>query len=80
MRGPFEILFREFWDRYLEASRDEDVLRAAAPFFAFRGLVIASPVWYPDLPVNARRSIFRFMENVLAADRFVPGDVHRYLA
>lgn len=78
LRGPFEMLFRGFWDRYLAGSRDRGVLEAAAPFFAFRGLVIASPVWYPTLSMPVRRTLFRFIENVLAEERFDPADVNRY--
>jgi hypothetical protein len=79
LTGPFEVLFREFWDRYLAETGDRGVLETAAPFFAFRGLVIASPVWYPHLTLAVRRSLFQFVQNVLAAQRFDPGDVNRYL-
>ena len=78
LRGPFEVLFREFWDRYVASSKDKAVMETAAPFFAFRGLVIASPVWYPTLSLSVRRSLFAFIENVLADDRFRPEDVNRY--
>ena len=79
LRGPFEILFREFWDRYIGETNDHAILETAAPFFAFRGLVIASPVWYPDLPISVRRNIVNFVEHVLAADRFNPHEVNRYV-
>jgi hypothetical protein len=78
LKGAFEVLFRLFWDTYLEQSGDKDVMAAAAPFFAFRGLVIASPVWYPKLPMDVRRWLFRFIENVLEASRFDPGRVNEY--
>lgn len=78
MRGPFEVLFRLLWDTYVEASGDEAVTRTAAPFFAFRGLVLASPVWYPKLPIEVRRTIFRFMQNVLDEPRFDPALVNEY--
>lgn len=78
LRGPFEVLFRHFWDLYLRRSRDQRVLEAAAPFFAFRGLVIASPLWYPNLTVDVRRKIFRFIRNVLDTPRFDPAEVNRY--
>ncbi len=78
LQGPFEILFRLFWDRYLESSGDKDVTRSAAPFFAFRGLVLASPMWYPNLSMGIRRSIFRFIRNVLDAPRFEPDKVNAY--
>ena len=79
LRGPFEVLFREFWERYMAETEDHAVLETAAPFFAFRGLVIASPIWYPDLPISVRRSIFNFVECVLATERFDPNEVNRYV-
>jgi hypothetical protein len=78
LQGPLEVLFRLFWDTYMEASRDHAVTESAAPFFAFRGLVIASPVWYPNLPVEVRRTIFRFIEHVLDEPRFDPSRVNEY--
>jgi hypothetical protein len=41
-------------------------------------LVIASPVWYPKLPMQVRRCIFRFVENVLDAPRFDPARANEY--
>jgi hypothetical protein len=78
LKGPFETLFRSFWDDYRQASGDRAITETAAPFFAFRGLVIASPLWYPQLSLPVRRSIFRFIENVLAEERFDPAAVDRY--
>lgn len=78
LRGPFEVLFRLLWDTYIEASGDDGVTKAAAPFFAFRGLVLASPVWYPKLSIEVRRRLFRFMQNVLDAPRFEPARVNEY--
>lgn len=80
LHGPFEVLFRSFWDIYIEASGDEEVTGTAAPFFAFRGLVVASPLWYPNLPIGVRRSIFHFIENVLQVPRFDPARVNQYCA
>lgn len=78
LKGPLEVLFRSFWDTYLARSRDKGVLSAAAPFFAFRGLVIASPLWYPKLSLDVRRKIFRFIENVLDVPEFDPAQVNNY--
>jgi hypothetical protein len=69
-----------FWDNYLSRTNDREMLAVAAPFFAWRGLVIASPVWYPHLPVRTRQALFNFIQNVLAADRFDPRDTNRYLS
>jgi len=78
LKGPFESLFRLFWETYIEASGDKGVTETAAPFFAFRGLVVASPVWYPNLSMEVRRSLFRFVENVLDAPRFEPERANEY--
>jgi hypothetical protein len=78
LKGPFESLFRLFWDTYIEVSGDKGVTETAAPFFAFRGLVVASPVWYPNLSMDVRRSLFRFIENVLDVPRFEPERVNDY--
>ncbi|MBI3356215.1 MAG: phosphotransferase [Nitrospirae bacterium] len=77
-QGPFEVLFRLFWDTYVATSCDKDVTATAGPFFAFRGLVVASPVWYPNLSIAVRRSLFRFIENVLDVPRFEPERVNEY--
>jgi hypothetical protein len=79
MAGPFETLMVKFWERYLKQSGDEEMLQVSAPFFAFRGLVVANPVWYPHLPENIRRKIFTFIERVLASDRFDYQNVNAYL-
>jgi hypothetical protein len=49
-----------------------------APFFAFRGLVMASPLWYPTLPEAVRRTLFTFMVRVLDAKTFDPNRVNDY--
>jgi hypothetical protein len=79
LAGPFATLFRAFWDRYVEASRDRALGSCVAPFFAFRGLVIASPLWYPTLSLEVRRKLFRFIDSVLAEPRFDPRAVNHYL-
>jgi hypothetical protein len=78
LEGPFETLWRRFWARYLESSQDRELLEVTAPFFAFRGLVMASPVWYPKLAESVRRKLFAFVENVLAAPRFEPERANAY--
>jgi aminoglycoside phosphotransferase (APT) family kinase protein len=80
VEGDFEKLFNLFWDRYLDKTNDRELFEVIAPFYAWRGLVIASPVWYPHLSTAVRKTIFHFIESVLKADRFDPHDVKRYLA
>jgi hypothetical protein len=80
LKGAFDVLFRLFWDTYVETSGDKEVMETAAPFFAFRGLVVASPLWYPNLPTEIRRSLFHFIENVLDVPCFEPERVNEYCA
>ena len=78
LEGPLEILFRRFWERYLEKSGDQEMLQVVAPFFAFRGLVMASPLWYPHLPEGVRRKLFAFIRAVLDTEVFDPAQVNAY--
>ena len=67
--GP---LWRRFWQVYLEASGDREVLEVAAPWLAWRALVIASPRFYPALPAAAREALLGLAERALLAARFDP--------
>lgn len=76
LEGAFESLFLRFWSRYLEKSGDREILEVAAPFYAFRCLVMASPVWYPTLSEDVRRKLFAFLQAVLDAGSFDPARVN----
>lgn len=78
LAGSFDTLFRRFWERYIARSGDAEILEVAAPFFAFRCLVMASPVWYPTLAESVRRRLFDFMQALLSEPAFDPGQVNRY--
>ncbi len=78
LEGAFERLFRAFWDRYLEKSGDREMPEVVAPFYVFRALVLANPVWYPNLAEKVRRQLFAFSLAVLSEDRFDPAEVNRY--
>jgi hypothetical protein len=79
LEGDFETLWLRFWERYLERSGDREILEVAAPFLAWRGLVMANPVWYPALDEALRARLHQFVLNVLAADRFDPLRANGYL-
>jgi len=80
LEGGFETLWLRFWDRYLERSGDREIAEVAAPFFAWRALVMANPVWYPALAEELRRKLLRFALNMLAAERFEPRRANEYCA
>lgn len=54
------------------------MLRVAPPFLAFRGLVMASPLWYPSLSDVIRRKLLNFIFAVLEADCFDPSQAGAY--
>jgi hypothetical protein len=78
LEGAFEGLFTRFWERYVERSGDRELLEVVAPFYAFRGLVLANPVWYPSLAPELRHQVLEFIVNVLDAPRFDPRAANRY--
>ena len=80
LEGCFETLFQSFWRRYLEHSGDREMLNVVAPFFAFRCLVMAHPLWYPDLPADVRQALVSFALNVLLGDPFDFDRVNAYCA
>lgn len=70
-RDAFEPLWQRFWQGYLSRG-DAGVLDVVQPYLAWRGLVLANPVWYPDLSADARSALFDFIEATLATERFSP--------
>ena len=76
--GDFGTLFLRFWDRYLNKTGDREMLLVAAPFLAFRALVMASPVWYPTLRETVRSKLLNFIFAVLDEETFDPAQVNRY--
>jgi len=78
LQGDFERLWQRFWQRYLERSGDAELLEVAAPHIAFRGLVMANPLWYPALDAVVRRKMLNLVGNVLSAERFDPSRANEY--
>ncbi len=76
VRGAYLEGLKLFFDEYVRLSQDIEIYEVLAPFFAFRGAVVANPVFYPEVTTEQRRLIFRFMHNVLDAERFVPEKVN----
>jgi hypothetical protein len=70
MSGPLERLFLLFWRNYLDKTGDEEVLSVIQPFYAWRSLVLASPMSYPQLPMKVRVQLLEFALKVLKAKKF----------
>ena len=79
LRGPYREAFRLFFREYLEKSGDTGLLKVVAPFYAFRGAVIANPVFYPETSKAKRRKILNFVHNVLNSRSFNPDRVNEYV-
>jgi len=78
--NDFKRLYERFFEVYLENTGDYELLKVIQPFYAFRGLVVASPVWYPHITVVTRTKLFNFINNVLDAEEFDYKDVSKYLS
>ncbi|MGZ4917774.1 MAG: phosphotransferase family protein [Halobacteriota archaeon] len=66
----FKALYDAFFKNYLEKTQDWELLNVIQPFYAFRGLVVASPIWYPHITTEVRHRLFNFVRNVLETETF----------
>jgi hypothetical protein len=66
------VLWRELWPRYLAQRPDAELLAVAPPFFAWRALVVANPVFYPHMTGAARDQLLGFAEHVLDEHQLDP--------
>jgi hypothetical protein len=76
---PFVDLHDAFWNAYLAAASDEGLLEVIQPWFAWRALVLASPVWYPDLIPEVRVKLLRFAKRVMALKRYDASKTNHYM-
>jgi len=79
VRGAYLDGLRFFFHEYIRESRDEEITAVAAPFFAFRGAVVANPVFYPEVTDKQRNSILLFINNILNDEMFDVEQVNNYL-
>jgi aminoglycoside phosphotransferase (APT) family kinase protein len=77
--GPFRELHDRFWERYLAIRPDQRLSAVIQPWFAWRALVLASPVWYPDIPENLRQKILGFARRILESRHYDYSRVDAYL-
>jgi thiamine kinase-like enzyme len=77
--GPFRALHDRFWERYLHARRDDELAAVIQPWFAWRTLVLASPLWYPTIQEEVRKKLLTFARNVLASERYDYRRVNDYV-
>jgi hypothetical protein len=79
LEGPFQRLHNRFWGSYLALQPDNELVEAIQPWFAWRALVLASPVWYPTISEDTRRKLLNFARQVMMIDRYDFRAVNQYL-
>jgi aminoglycoside phosphotransferase (APT) family kinase protein len=80
LEHPFTDLHDTFWNSYFAVASDEGLLKVIQPWFAWRALVLSSPVWYPDLDTEVRVKLLRFARRVMTLKRYDLSKVNRYIA
>lgn len=80
VKGAYLEGLNLFFEEYIKHTNDHELFEVVAPFFAFRGVVVANPVFYPDLREDARKKMFRFIKKVLLSERFDVSKVNCYIA
>ena len=79
LEGPLRELHDLFWEHYLDVRPDDELAAVIQPWFAWRALVLASPVWYPTIVEGVRRKLLTFARHVLSTERYDYGRVNQYL-
>lgn len=68
--GPFKELLKIFWNTYIEKTKDYEINKIVPIFFAFRAIVVAHPIFYPNQDDTVRKKLFDFAKHLLNSKRF----------
>lgn len=79
LKGTYEEALRLFYEHYLKLTRDNEILKVSALFYAFRGVVVANPMFYPGITKNQRRKVFNFIHGVLDKHKFRIDEINDYI-
>ena len=71
-RRGLGLLWHRFFETCLASRGDAELFDVLPPFLAFRGLVVANPIFYPGLAAGDRDRLLGFVERALASTRFDP--------
>lgn len=78
LEGTYLEAIKLFYDDYVEKTGDSELYEVVAPFYAFRGVVVANPVFYPKVSSENRRKILNFVHGVLEDKAFSIKRVNEY--
>ena len=73
--GALRDCWSSFWQTYLDETQDHELLNVIPLFYTWRILVVANPMWYPNLPGNMREALFLFAEKLLSDEPFHPDNI-----
>jgi hypothetical protein len=77
--GPYLEAFNLFYNKYVNETGDTELFEVLAPFYAFRGVVVANPAFYPDVSPENRQKILNFVNGVLDDETFRIEKVNEYI-
>lgn len=77
--GIFKELFDICWNNYMEKTKDNELNKVAPLFFAFRSIVVAHPLFFPNQTDETRRKMFNFAKNILDEKEFNVNKINKYL-
>ncbi len=79
IKGAYSQGLKMFFDEYIRVSGDKEITSVVALFFAFRGIVVANPLFYPELTSEQRMLLFNFVHNILDDENFDYRQAQKYL-
>jgi thiamine kinase-like enzyme len=79
LERPFLELHDSFWQVYQSLRADAELTAVIQPWFAWRALVLASPLWYPTIADEIRHKLLHFASYVMSLEQFDYHQVNQYL-
>jgi len=79
LHGAYLEAVRLFFYEYIKKTNDHELHEVVAPFYAFRGVVVANPIFYPEVTPENRQRIFNFVREVLRDKSFNIERVNEYI-
>ena len=77
--GALKTCWELFWKTYIDKTSDTEIYNVIPLFYAWRILVVANPMWYPNLDAGIRETLFLFAEKLLRGEPFDPMRINSYL-
>lgn len=76
----FTALLETFWNNYIKKTGDFEINKIAPLFFAFRGIVVAHPLFYKNQSDGTRKKIINFVNMVLDDEWFDIRKIYDYVS